>query len=54
MDTLERPNWREQIELENQVLAEGDRGRLFESFGKFEGIPKGTKLSEIYSKVDSI
>jgi hypothetical protein len=35
------------------LFEEGSRDKLFEVFQRFEGVPKGIKLSEIYSKIDS-
>jgi hypothetical protein len=53
MDILERANWRDQVEAESQAMDEGNRSLIFQSFMKYEEIPKGTKLSEIYSKIES-
>jgi hypothetical protein len=53
MDISGRDNWRDQVEIESQALEQGKRSNIFQSFMKFEEIPKGTKLSEIYSKIES-
>ena len=34
-------------------MEDGNREKVSSIFSKFEGIPKGTKLSEIYSRLES-